>query len=372
MVYTQEARANFVGINSRKTVERLFYVAPVVRNYDPLAQTFQLSEDSYITSVGLFFGSKDTVKPVVVQIRDVVNGYPGPTVYAQKTLLPASVNVSDTAALETKVTFPDPFFASANTEYCVSILTASTQYSLWVATLGKKDVQTNINIFRQPYEVGVLFSSSNASAWTAHQDKDLKFKIYKASFTGTGILRFGSVAMDAMRFVVMGASQIVPDGAAIAWQLSRDGGATWQAINYDDITQLTGAASNAIIRAVMTGAQSGVINHASASVLSMKYKGSGTYLSRELEASTFSSILCFLDEEIPSGCTVAVDYSTDSGSTWTAFGAAVSSVQVDHQFYQYRYEASVSSKTKIKIRIRMTSSDTAITPKCKRLIVIVS
>ena len=46
---------------------------------DPLAQTFLVSEEGgcFITKLDLYFSQKDTVLPVWVEIRNVVNGYPG-------------------------------------------------------------------------------------------------------------------------------------------------------------------------------------------------------------------------------------------------------------------------------------------------------
>ena len=46
---------------------------------DPLAQTFMIDDVGgvFLTSVDLYFGTKDSNIPITVQIREVVNGYPG-------------------------------------------------------------------------------------------------------------------------------------------------------------------------------------------------------------------------------------------------------------------------------------------------------
>jgi hypothetical protein len=46
---------------------------------DPLAQTFLIDDEGgvFITSIDIFFSSKDENIPVSLQIREVVNGYPG-------------------------------------------------------------------------------------------------------------------------------------------------------------------------------------------------------------------------------------------------------------------------------------------------------
>ena len=54
---------------------------------DPLAQTFKIQGDTFaassggfITSVDLYFQQKDATIPITVELRNVVNGYPGPKV----------------------------------------------------------------------------------------------------------------------------------------------------------------------------------------------------------------------------------------------------------------------------------------------------
>ena len=47
---------------------------------DPLAQSFLVDEPGgvFLTSIDLFFGTKDNDIPVTVQIQEMVNGYPAP------------------------------------------------------------------------------------------------------------------------------------------------------------------------------------------------------------------------------------------------------------------------------------------------------
>ena len=59
--------------------------------------------------------------------------------------------------------------------------------------LGGFDAHAQTWITSQPYQVGVLLSSSNASTWTAHQDKDLAFRLLEAEFTpGVQALELGA------------------------------------------------------------------------------------------------------------------------------------------------------------------------------------
>ena len=156
--------------------------------HDPVAQTFFVDpalfpNGLFIDSVDLFFKTKDASLPVTVQIRPTVNGYPSSTVilpFAEKSLMPNFVNISDTGASATSFTFPSIIYLEPG-EYCVVCLTDNTNYNLWIAEIGMKQIGTDILITQQPY-VGSLFLSQNSSTWTAEQTKDMKFTLKRCSF----------------------------------------------------------------------------------------------------------------------------------------------------------------------------------------------
>jgi len=158
---------------------------------DPLAQTFLIDDEGgvFVTSMDIYFGSKDTNIPVTLQIREVVNGYPGKKIlpFSEKTLNPSSVNVSTDGTVATTFTFDSPVYLQENTEYCFVVLANSNNYTAYVARLGETALDSDRTISQQPY-AGVLFKSQNGSTWTAEQNEDMKFKIKRAEFenvTGT-------------------------------------------------------------------------------------------------------------------------------------------------------------------------------------------
>ena len=154
--------------------------------YDPLAQTFlvQSTGGSFITSVDIFFATKDMGIPVTMQIREVVNGYPGQRIlpFSRVTLTPDKVQTDPVSGGEpTTFTFESPVYLQDLTEYCIVLLSDSNNYRVWIAQLGEKAIGTDRFISEQPY-AGVLFKSQNASTWTANQEQDLKFTIRSAVF----------------------------------------------------------------------------------------------------------------------------------------------------------------------------------------------
>ena len=161
---------------------------------DPLAQTFLIDDAGgvFLTSLDCYFSSKDDNIPVTLQIREVVNGYPGSTIlpFSEKTLNPSSVNTSTDGTTATTFTFDSPVYIQENTEYCFVLLANSNKYNAYVARMGETVLGSDRTISQQPY-AGVLFKSQNGSTWTADQNEDIKFKLKRAEFsnvTGTATL----------------------------------------------------------------------------------------------------------------------------------------------------------------------------------------
>ncbi|MBX3457029.1 MAG: hypothetical protein KF820_01535 [Candidatus Paracaedibacteraceae bacterium] len=150
----------------------------VLTRFDPLAQTFTLSESRHIGGIDLWFSNRGT-KRVVVQIRDTSLGMPTQTVLAEGSIMPASINLNGTS---TQITW-QPVWLEAGHEYAIVLLTDDGDAAVRVAELGKYDAAHARWVTSQPYQVGVLLSSSNASTWTPHQNRDLTFRLLGARFT---------------------------------------------------------------------------------------------------------------------------------------------------------------------------------------------
>tara|TARA_B110000908_G_scaffold152007_1_gene187256 strand:- start:770 stop:5953 length:5184 start_codon:yes stop_codon:yes gene_type:complete len=162
-----------------------------VRWVDPLAQSFVIDETggAFITSIDLFFHTKDVGESVTLQVREMSQGIPTQVIvpFSEVTLYPADVNVVDlntdtpSPALSTNFLFNSPVYLQDNQEYCFVILANSNQYNVWYAGIGEDDYVSGKRISKQPY-AGVLFKSQNASTWSPDQNKDIKFKINRAEF----------------------------------------------------------------------------------------------------------------------------------------------------------------------------------------------
>ena len=191
---TRTAKIVSDTITSDNTITTLESNAGRVNWFDPLAQTFLVDLDggAFVTDVDLFFSTKDTVLPVRIEIREVVNGYPGAKILPfSNVVLPASsVKVDEFhGQIATNFKFRSPVFLQSGNEYALCIFSDSSKYKVWIAQIGefevaKVDGTTSGLITTQPY-AGVLFKSQNASTWTADQTQDLKFQLNRAVFDTT-------------------------------------------------------------------------------------------------------------------------------------------------------------------------------------------
>ncbi len=147
---------------------------------DPLAQTFRLAENRQVSSIDIQFTEiGDRAKPVAVQIRATDLGLPSQIILAETWLDMAAA----TTGVWTKVAFSAPVPLSAGVEYAVVLLTDDANHAVATAGVGDFDAAQQRFVAAQPYQVGVLLSSSNASTWTPHQNHDLSFRLNGAVFT---------------------------------------------------------------------------------------------------------------------------------------------------------------------------------------------
>ena len=165
--------------------------------YDPLAQSFLIQQTggAFLTSIDIFFATKDDNLPVTLQVREMVNGTPGKTIlpFSIVTKRSEEVNLSanfvtmpdgtqkrsyDTA---TSFVFESPVYVQDNTEYCFVLQSDSNNYNVWISYMGDQIPGSGRTISVQPY-AGVMFLSQNASTWTADNNADIKFTINRAVF----------------------------------------------------------------------------------------------------------------------------------------------------------------------------------------------
>lgn len=158
------------------------------RPYDPLAQsffTYGVSGGLFLTSIDLYFQSKDDTVPVSIEIRPLINGFPGPLdpVATDRIVFknPEDILLSNDASVPTNFKFNVPIYLPEDSDFCFVARSNSNKYNIWTSKMGEKSIENGYVIHEQPY-IGSMFKSENNITWIPEQFEDIKFTLYQAEF----------------------------------------------------------------------------------------------------------------------------------------------------------------------------------------------
>lgn len=358
------AQAAFVGQGTLIQQVRRTINTVTQRFFDPLAQTFTLQEAAQIASVDLWFESLGT-SDIVVQIRETATGFPTSTVVAETRIKPSQANTSS----HTRISFESPVPLLANTEYALVALCDDAVSSLRVAELGKWDSSSGRWVTSQPFQIGVLLSSSNASTWTAHQDRDLTFRLHKAVFSQTNkTVPLGSVAVTgATDLIVLGLDEVPASNTYIQYELGLPGGQTLTVASGQQVRLAEAITGNVTVAAKLYGSNSASPILFPGTQLVVGHVGTtGVYVSRAINGGSNVRVKVIFDAQIPGGASVAVSYKGgDVGDNWVTV-PFVGSTPGDDGFYEITHEVANVNEAQVQVRLTLTGTAAA-RPRVKNL-----
>ena len=255
---------------------------------DPTAQTFTITnpEGIFCPKVDLYFRNKSSTDGITIQIREVVNGYPGARVvpYGSKYLSPSEVNISSEAAdgtvtfAATGVTFDSPIFLEGGREYCIVTLPQanSPDYEVWVSELGENKVGTTERIVAEDVSSGVLFVSSNNKTWNAFQAEDLMHRIYRCNFTAgaTGTAKFTNGPIDYLKMTDFTSGAFAAGDQLHGFDITLDSGGSGHAVN--DIVTFAGFGNGTGLKLKVTTVSSGAVTGFSIDTMGSGFTADGT------------------------------------------------------------------------------------------------
>ena len=144
----------------------------------------------------------------------------------RETIVPAD-RIVVTGGGHTRILFPAPVALAASTEYALVILCDNADTEVAIAELGKFDTAKQQWVASQPYTIGVLLSSSNASTWTAHQSRDLTFRLLEAVFAeGTNTIDLGAaeVSTPATDLILLSLAETPTSQTRVEYELGLPSG----------------------------------------------------------------------------------------------------------------------------------------------------
>lgn len=384
---TNLASTTFTAQGTMKTTEDIIIRTHVTINLvDPLAQSFSFNTNRIATSFDVFFASKDSSTNIICQVRGISEGgQPNKTVYAERVLKPSEIKVSNDASVATKITFDDPLMCKAGQEYCLVFITDSDKYTMWIATMGQNRIDDPTqSVNSNPYLEGVLYSSSNASAWSIHQMSDLKFTVYTAKFNEEAVLEFDVMRNINVDRVVLMSTYLTPANTGCKWDMkivlnNEPTGTTVNDKPWVPIANYVDLDVNQIAREVKLRATFKANQYISPMLAldDIMFAGfltalKGSYVSRTIDLSEapYNTVKMSYEQFTPAGATVVAKYSTDEGKTWKTFTTQPTTTQRTQDFVRVDYVEKVNTGgtfKSIKFRLDMSTQNSFARPRVRRL-----
>jgi hypothetical protein len=329
--------------------------APLPWWLDPLAQTFTLTNDEQIGGVDLWFVAKGA-SDVTVQLRTTTVGFPDRNIVAEKRVKPADIVIVGS----TRIAFDAPVSLRGGQEYALVVLSDDADAALAIAELGKWDSNANKWVSTQAYNVGVLLSSSNASTWTAHQDKDLAFRLLRAKYSETNkTISLGNVAVNGATDLMLLAYADAPSAAArVQYTLSLPDGSAIAVADGQPVRLSAAATGNVGVSATLRGdGASSPVFYPGAQLVAGAAQLSADYVTIAIPAGSNSRVRVIYDATLPSGAAVAVKYSgIDAGDSY-ADVPQIATSNITSDKVEHTHE--ISSVNEASVRVKLTLTGTA-------------
>lgn len=206
-----------------------------VRWVDPLAQSFMVKDRTrYISEMDIYFRTVSDEYSLDIEVREMTNGYPNSNVVATAEIKPGEGVASADGSVPTRVEFKELLGYKPDTEYCFVPKPGknNTDYEVWVAVIGQKDVRDPWPTVEEPPHDGVLFQSPNARTWIPLEKTYLKFTLYECNFMDEATIRFEPLSGENASRIVTAVEQYAGPGTKVQWYYSYSGADnTW--IPYD-------------------------------------------------------------------------------------------------------------------------------------------
>lgn len=364
-----QANATFVG-RGTLTIEDLQRVNTTINRRtlqwrgDPLAQSFMLAQRTQVSAVDLWFTAVGATN-LLVQIRAASQGIPTPDVITEAILTPGDITIGNW----TRFTFPATIL-DANQEYTVVIACNDADAEMAIATLGEYDVDNAQWVTAQPYQIGVLMSSSNNRTWTPHQVSDLTFRLIGADFdvsvsTSKTITLDPVAVTDADHFLVLAAVERPTGACDVIFNLTIDG-TVYSVTEGQPFTLPARYTGSVAWEVVLTGTETdSPILHRDIQLVSGKRLDTSDYVSRYMDANSGTKITLYLDAILPGSSTITAYAQQGDGGAYTEM-PFIEATPLGDGWYELKHELTGFAETGTRIKLVFSGSATDL-PSAKNL-----
>lgn len=348
--------ATFIGQGNLQTTTLRSVTTTTVSyyRYDPLAQTFTLEEDLQLAGADLWFTAKGSTG-VTLQIRETSNGYPTPTILVEQKVPSSEIIVSGGG--HSRILFERPVALTAGVEYALVVLCDDAITALAVAELGKFDSKNQQWVTAQAYTVGTLLSSSNASTWTAHQDKDMTFRLLAANYSSLSreVDLGRAEVLQATDVMLMSVAEIPSAKTRVEYALTMPSGETLTVSEGQPVRLASPISGQVEIKAKLAGiGKASPVLWPGSQLVSGSVELSADYVSRAVPAVGGNRAVLIYDAKIPSGATVTPYLRQDQGEfqVMSADGHQIG----DDGFVEYIFKTADIVADTVQVKLVLTGT----------------
>lgn len=361
--------ATFTGSGTTTIISATRVVQRRSAAIDPLAQTFTLPRAGQVAAVDLWFVAKGPTR-VLVQVREVQLGLPTAVILAETSIDTADIKTDGTP---TRVAFDGPIALAADTEYALVVLCDDPTSALAVGVLGQFDVAAQQWVTAQPYNVGVLLSSANASTWTPHQERDLAFRLLVCAFDPTTrTLDLGTVEVaNATDLMLMALAEVPSSQARIGYTLSLPGGAAIEVAHGQPVRLAAPVTGHVRITAKLQGTRdASPLLYPDTQLLAGTLGTVGDYITRAVPAGLNSRVRLVYELLAPAGSSAVAQVSDGAANaalpgSWSALPVH-SSAPADDGWVEMTHELTGVNHLSVRAKL-VLSGTTAARPQARRL-----
>jgi hypothetical protein len=332
---------------------------------DPIAQTFTLDANQQLTGVDLWFTAKGT-SSVEVRIQETSVGFPTQVVLARSRLAASAINVSGST---TRFNFAAPVALQGGTEYAIIVLCNDAVTACSIAELGKWDTNSSKWVTSQPYQVGVLLSSSNASTWSASQDKDLAFRLIRSGYSAnSAVVNLGSVAVaNATDFMVRATIGNPSSHTNCDFTLTFPDNSTMTVSAEQPVRISSPITGNISVSANLrgNGSESPVL-YSDVALLHGAVESSANYVTRAVPAGTNVVVTVVVDAYLPGSSSLGVQIKgIDASDNWASI-SSTNVIQLGDGWVELTFKSSSITESMVHAQL-LLSGNSQYCPKVKNL-----
>ena len=343
------------------TIESLRQLTVIDRSfYDPLSQTFALSNGEQIASVEVSFASKGASDASLL-LRGTDVGLPNSTTYAttKKAVGEIAVNGGFTS-----FDFDFPIFIDGNIERAFTVMCTDADLTANIAELGKFDSAYGW-VTSQPYNIGNLLSSANNSSWVVHPDKDMTFRLMAARYTETmKTIALGTVAVVAATDLIVQAAVDLPDAqTVVSFTLGLPDGTSYVVAPNQPLTLSKAVTGNVTVTATLKGtATRSPVLYPGVTLIAGAQAATANYAGVSFPVGSGSKVVVIYEALIPGGAgvTAAVQGTTSTGAAGTLVAApAPTSKALDNGYREYVHVLPAVNDPTAGLRLNETGTPAA-------------